>query len=74
MSSLTKCNYCTNKELKEEAKHDGLAITHENDHGVLKGINVYIHPKEIIISKLSEEDKKRYFKAWFMELGTKCEC
>lgn len=74
MSTLTKCNYCSNKELIETAKKQHMELTYIKNRGVLKGIDVYIHPSYVNVRALSTVDRKQYFVEWYMELGKSCEC
>lgn len=75
MSELTQCNSCSLKGIKSDARKKGAKVTILNDGDFgLGGVNVYTHPKEIKIAKLSKSAREKYFKAWFMELTTHCIC
>lgn len=71
---MSENNYDTFQRIKERAKTNGLKVTKLYDaHWGMGGVNVYVHPKEIDILKLSgDEDGERakYRVAWFMELPT----
>lgn len=71
---MSQCNYCSNKKLQKEARKAGLTVTHIKAKGPLKGINAYIHPKNIDIAELSRVRRAKYFREWYMELGKSCEC
>lgn len=72
---MSQCNFCTNKQIIKKAKQSGNSVTHlkETKYG-LGGINVYVHPKNINIKKLPAKEREKYFKVWFMALGSHCEC
>jgi hypothetical protein len=38
------------------------------------GFEIYLHPKEVSITVLSEEERKQYWQMWVMAIGTLCEC
>jgi hypothetical protein len=67
MSELTKCNYCSYQQYKKEAKNENMKLTYLNN-------TVYVHPKEVSIKSLDSFEREKYFRAWFMELGSRCEC
>lgn len=65
MSELTRCNYCTLKDIKRKAKKEGKKVIVKRgkhnfeDSFMGPGIDVFI------------DDKKT---AWFMELTNHCVC
>lgn len=67
MSELTRCNYCSYKLYERIAKKENQKFTYVNN-------TVYIHPKEVDIKSLDNFEREKYFRAWFMELGDRCEC
>ena len=78
MSQLTQCNYCSLKQYKSKARKNNQAIRLVDNPGVIKGIDVLISPKGLRLPRLGSDERdafiKRYFVAWFMELGDHCEC
>jgi len=75
MSELTSCNYCTLKGIRERAKENGLKVTLLIDNwfdGHPSGTSVYVHPKDVKI--VDKKARKKYFKAWLMEIPNKCCC
>jgi len=67
MSELTRCNYCSYKLYKEQAKKENKKLTYINN-------TVYIHPNDINIKSLDNFEREKYYRAWFMELGNQCCC
>jgi len=72
MSELTPCNYCNLQNYEWRAKKNNEKLTLLS--GWRGGKDVYIHPKEIDIEKLSEDNRKEYFVAWLMEISKHCVC
>lgn len=73
MSELTRCNYCSLRELCEKAQVVGFMVSLRM--GWRDGFDVYVHPKDIVIlvyERLGEHEP--YWKAWFMELSDYCVC
>ena len=75
MSELTKCNFCSHQQSLRKAKETKMKVTvlPAKDFG-LGGVDEYIHPKNIKIKKLSEQERKKYRVGWYMELGESCGC
>lgn len=73
---MSQCNFCSFELLKTRAKKAGLAYTtiNESRNDGLGGVNIYVHPKNIDIHKLTESERDTFFQEWYMELGNKCEC
>ena len=82
MSELTKCNFCTLKDIKRRAKENGMRVTVLADaawmpDGMPKGVNVYVHPKDIKIVELEggeDGERKNYRKSWMMGISKECCC
>lgn len=72
MSELTKCNYCSIKEIRERAKRKGWKVT--TNKGWNNGVNVYVHPKGIKFSELSDDEKYNHRVCWFQRLPDHCCC
>lgn len=68
------CNYCDLQMYKKDAKHLGMRLTLVPAQWGMGGMDVYIHPKEVDLRKLTEKQRKPYFKAWMMEIGDHCAC
>ena len=68
------CNYCRLNRIKKDAEN-GLKVTILSDAvWGLGGKNVYVHPKEIKISSLSDGERSKYRKAWMKEIPKQCFC
>jgi hypothetical protein len=78
MSELTSCNFCKLNRIRRDAKAKGLKVTVLNDaRWGMGGSNVYVHPKEIKIEKLSggENGPRSEFRfSWMMEIPNGCRC
>ena len=70
MSELTPCNYCTLQRMKRAAKLNGerVVMVRAKEIQGLGGMDVYVLPKG------EKKLEKKYFRAWFMALGNRCEC
>jgi hypothetical protein len=59
-----------------KAKNNKVTILHDAAWG-LGGVNVYVHPKSVIIDKLKggeDGERSKYRVAWFYELSESCCC
>lgn len=83
MSELTKCNFCSLRELKRRARKEGTRIVIRANPGKLKGVDVYLVPKGVKVPQkimATTEGKHgdmfhvKYFAAWFMALTDYCVC
>ena len=78
MSELTQCNYCSLREIQNRARSSEMKVTLLSDaKWGMGGVNVYVHPKEILIKDLPDGEngeRRKYRVAWFMEVGTACSC
>jgi hypothetical protein len=74
MSELTQCNFCSLEGIKEEAREAGLRVTLIPGKHELKGLDVYVHPRDINIHVLGESQQKKYWRCWMWAIGSKCEC
>jgi hypothetical protein len=78
MSEMTSCNSCKLNQIRRNAKAKGMRVTVLSDaRWGMGGENVYVHPKEIKIAKLSVgEDGPRsaYRVSWMMEIPYRCCC
>lgn len=74
------CNYCSFSLIKRYAKRYGKKVTvvpHKMIDGEEKEVDVFVHPKAIVISKKDREEimpNHQYWMGWFMELPDKCDC
>jgi len=61
MSEITRCNYCSLREIKKRAKVKGekVRIKNAKDFGLGKGKDVFVNDKKV---------------AWFAELTNHCVC
>ena len=79
MSELTPCNHCSLKGIRARVKAAGkkkVTVLQDAIWG-MGGHNVYVHSKDVDISKLKggeEGERRKYFVAWFMEIGERCGC
>lgn len=78
MSELTICNHCLLKRIKREAQKNNLKISILSDaEWGMGGQNIYVHPRDINISSLSngeDGERAKYRKAWVMEIPDQCCC
>jgi len=76
MSELTQCNYCSLKAIRKKAEASGKKVTILQDAvWGLGGSNVYLHPSNINIYDLGDEEKHaKYRIAWMQEIGYQCSC
>jgi len=78
MSELTPCNFCNLNRIRLRAKASGMKVTILNDaHWGMGGSNIYVHPKEVKIAKLTGGEngaRKEYFVSWMMEIPDRCQC
>jgi hypothetical protein len=67
---MSQCNYCTLQTIKRQAKQEGLCVT------VDAAGNVYAHPcsVEVATHPSSSGPRSEYWRAWFMELSSRCTC
>ncbi len=72
MSSLTTCNFCNLKRIKENAK-DKKVVMLPSLSSSLGGYDVFVYPKGLSLSKMLNK-KDRYWAAWFMSISDKCCC
>lgn len=73
MSELTQCNYCHLQSIKHRAKQNGDKVVLRESMG---GTNVYVIPKGVVLplSRFNYKIPDKFFKAWFMEIGSSCCC
>ena len=65
------CNYCSLKEIKSRAEKKNNKVSIIPTTEDMNGVNIYVHPKNI---NIKNENRKTYFKSWFMSLSDKCAC
>lgn len=74
---MTICNYCSYQNEKARAKERGMVAT-LSSRGAnfgLGGVNLYIHPKDVKLSKLSDDELAQYDgHHWFMSVPDGCCC
>lgn len=71
------CNYCTFQGLKSRAKSEGKEVTVVPSTGSLGGVEVYLHPKGVVIQRGADSNvhpQHAYWVRWFMELPDHCCC
>ena len=71
---MGQCNYCSLKYTRISAKESNKIVTTMPSSFMSNGLDIYIHKPEINVKKLNKEDREKYFVAWYMEVGTHCEC
>lgn len=83
MSELTQCNYCSLQRIRAQAKHDKQIVTMmpgrtfghgKKDGGGIRGIDVYVHPRKVIVRELRPDQREKYWATWFWELTDRCVC
>lgn len=74
MSELTPCNYCSYQRIKKRADDDGLLVSLLPAHWGMGGTEVYVSPVDVDVEKMSEIERHKYYKAWFMSLPDHCCC
>jgi hypothetical protein len=83
MSELTTCNYCSLREVKARARKEKKKVTmlpgrtfgvKHSETGGMRGIDVYVHPAKINVSKLRPDQREKYWDRWFWELSDRCVC
>lgn len=75
MSELTKCNFCDLQRIKASAKKNRLKVTMlESTLCSMGGIDVFVHPKNIEIIRLSQKAREEFFKAWMWKITDYCCC
>lgn len=72
MSELTRCNYCSLKELRRN-KPKGSRI-HLRVSSFMGGVDVFVVPQGEKLDKRSPDDGGGHWRRWFMELGDRCGC
>ena len=77
-SNVSTCNYCHYRGILSNAKIKCLSVTclRDQDWG-LGGLNIYVHPPEIVIKDLpggADGEREKYRMAWFMYLPDHCAC
>jgi len=76
------CNFCQLLKYEKEAKKEGLTVTILTSDVTMVATDdvskdVFIHPKDIKITKAmaeKEHPEHEYWRAWFMELSDECAC
>jgi hypothetical protein len=73
MSSLTSCNFCDLKNLRNRIKGTGSKIFLRAEDG---GVAVYVVPKgeKLDTSKDAKGEPSKQWRMWFMELTEHCVC
>jgi hypothetical protein len=71
---MGECNYCTFKRIKSKVNTATHKIVKIASTGQLKGVDIYVCPKLVNVRRLSVEDRKQYWRIWFMQLPKKCCC
>lgn len=75
---MSQCNYCSFQDYKSRAKKKGEKVTVLADaEWGMGGVNVYSHPKDVNIRKLSggeDDERAQYRVSWMMELPKTCQC
>lgn len=71
---MGQCNRCTMQNIRERAKKNEQKVTTIGAGPPLGGVNVYVAPPGVNVHKLSEKRRESHFCAWFMAIGSFCEC
>ena len=78
MSELTQCNYCSLVAIKARAKHEKKEVTlmaaRAFKTGIPNGIDVYVHPRGLVVRTMPVGARQKYHVSWFMELSDRCVC
>lgn len=74
MSELTICNCCNLARMRREAIRKKKRVTVVPSTFTMGGFEVYMHPRSVQIKQCTEEEKKRFWVAWMMEITEKCAC
>ena len=78
MGELTRCNFCSLKDIRKRAKEKGGKISILNDaRWGMGGKNVYRHPEGINIRNLpggEDGERAKYRIAWMGEIPNSCQC
>jgi hypothetical protein len=75
MSELTQCNYCSLRQIRKQAKSDGMKVTIRV--GWNGGKDIYVHPKEIVIPNVNGDKnplRDKYCHNWMQSIGSSCSC
>jgi hypothetical protein len=85
MGGLTRCNYCTLKEIKRNAEKAGSTV-HLRPSGFMGGTDVFVVPegeklpeKEDMVQPCDEYPNgndyySKYQRAWLMDIPDHCAC
>lgn len=73
MSEMTQCNRCRLKDIRKRAKDEKQRVTLIRDV-INGGYEVYVHPRDVKIRDLSENDQKAYWVLWVKEITDTCIC
>lgn len=71
------CNYCKFRILRKKALEGGLKVTTKTATWGMGGVEVFVHPKDVVIEEgAGKEDhpQKKYWKCWYMSLPNCCAC
>jgi len=69
------CNYCKFNSIGRRAQKEGKMVTKLRcTKTSLGGVNIYVHPDNISVTDLPEEEREQYFVAWYMSLPDFCCC
>lgn len=75
MSNL--CNLCDLNRTKEEAEKSNLGVTIFDSAMMPQGKEIFVHPKNIKISKDAmdaDHPQHKYFRACYMKVSKECAC
>lgn len=77
---MGQCNHCMLERLKKKVQRneEGMIVTvikpNVLEPWCLEACDAYVHPVEIDIKDLSDEEREVYQRIWFMELPDHCTC
>jgi len=86
MSELTKCNFCSLREIRAQAKHDKKQVSIMRGRRFamggrlmparMRGYDVYVHPLwlDLRTEEWTYSKRQRYWVCWFWELSDHCVC
>ena len=72
---MSQCNYCNFKQIERIADTQGMVVTLKP--GWMGGIDVFVHPKNVVIEKGAGEEghpQHQYKYSWMMMISSSCCC
>jgi len=72
---MGECNYCTLRRIKKKAWNKKQRVTKLT--GFMGGIEVFVHPPDVVIEVGAKEEhhpQHKYWVCWLMAIGDHCTC